>query len=365
LLYFLFLAVISFAGFLRPARTFDRLLYAATVASFRYSDPSTIHAIARQEFDREPERYVADAQYTEYTNAVLDDPQILYNHVWLFKIKAGYVYLGYVLWRLGFPILAGLRLISAASLFLLGVLVLAWTNDELASGLLMLVPPILNTGRMVTADPLSTLAIIAVLLCWWRKRLNATLFLMLVAVVVRTDNVVLGILLVGLLLGTRTLSLGKSLAAVAVLVATALSINHFSGYYGWGVVMYHSFVHPILDPVHHLQRITLAEYFQALRICALQVIYSPTPVFAFMWLVAWRRSTGLLKQMLALAAVWSIVRLLMFPNPDERFFVWVYVLVGITVLFSSPSLPTNSSRTSAEGGSAIQRARQVPSSYCT
>ncbi len=359
-LYFLFLAAISFAGFLRPARTFDRLLYAAAVASLRYSDPSAIHAIARREYDREPEPYVAEAQYTKYTNAVLDDPQILYNHVWLFKIKAGYVYLGYLLWRLGVPILVALRLISAASLFLLGLLVLDWTNDELASGVLMLVPPILSTGRMVTADPLSTLAIIAALLCWWRERLNATLFLMLVAVVVRTDNVVLGILLVGLLLGTKKLSLRKSLAAVAVFVATALCINHFSGYYGWGVVMYHSFVHPVLDPVHHLQRITRTEYFQALKICALQVIYSPTPVFAFMWLVAWRRSTGLLRQMLALAAVWSIVRLLMFPNPDERFFVWVYVLVGVTVLFSSRSAPTNSSRTSADGGSTIQGERRVP-----
>jgi hypothetical protein len=139
-LYFVFLAAISVAGFLRPLHTFNRVLYAATVASFQYSDPLSFTRFARQEFDKELDPYVSEPQYSEYTNAVLENPQVLYNHVWLFKIKAGYVWLGYLLWRMGLPILVGLRLISAVSLFVLGMLLLVWTREELASALLILIP---------------------------------------------------------------------------------------------------------------------------------------------------------------------------------------------------------------------------------
>lgn len=362
LLYLAFLTAVSLFGFLRPLRTFDRLLYAATVASLRYSDPSVVHEIARREFDKEPDPYISQPQNTEYTNAVLENPQVLYNHVWLFKIKAGYVWLGYAIWRMGLPILVGLRLISAVSLFVLGVLVLMWTRDELASALLILIPPVLNTGRMVTADPLSTVAILGALLCWSRGRINAALLLTLVSISIRTDNVVFGILFICVLLIARSLSIGKSLAAGAVLVATAFWINHVSGYYGWSAVMYHSFVHPILDPIHHLQRITATEYIKALRTCALQVVYSPTPVFVFMWLIVWRKAMGKIRLMLALAAVWSIVRLLMFPNPDDRFFVWAYLLVGITMLATVYRDPTPVSKSSDMDAISSHEQRALASS---
>jgi len=95
--------------------------------------------------------------------------------------------------------------------------------------------------------------------------------------------------------------------------------------------MYPSFVHPILDPVHHLRR-AASKYLRALRICLLQIVYSPAPVFVFMWLMAWRKSIGQVRQMLGRAAVWSIIRLLMFPNTDDRFVVWAYILIAITML---------------------------------
>src|SRR5215467_697099 len=64
----------------------------------------------------------------------------------------------------------------------------------------------------------------------------------------------------------------------------------------------------------------------------LQIVYSPSPVFVFMWLMAWRKSIGQVRQMLGRAAVWSIIRLLMFPNTNDRFVVWAYILIAITML---------------------------------
>ena len=53
-LYVAFCLALAMAGYLRPLPTFDRYLYAGTIASFRYSDPETIHRIARAEFDTQP-----------------------------------------------------------------------------------------------------------------------------------------------------------------------------------------------------------------------------------------------------------------------------------------------------------------------
>ena len=153
-LYTGFCVALATATYFRPLPTFDRYLYAGAVASLRYSDPVTIHRIARAEFDAQPSPFPFESVAAEpYFADVRDNPYHFAQQLGLFRVKLGYVAAGYVLWRAGLPILAGLRLISACCLFLVGMVVLASTGDALLAAVLLLTPPVLNLGRMVTADP--------------------------------------------------------------------------------------------------------------------------------------------------------------------------------------------------------------------
>src|SRR5215831_7024610 len=54
IVYVAFCLALAAIAYLRPLPTFDRYLYAGAVASLRYSDPVTIHRVAREEFDVQP-----------------------------------------------------------------------------------------------------------------------------------------------------------------------------------------------------------------------------------------------------------------------------------------------------------------------
>jgi hypothetical protein len=92
-----------------------------------------------------------------------------------------------------YPILVGLRLISAFCIFVVGLVVLAWTRDAVLSAVLPLTPPVLSIGRMVTADPLSTTVLALFALA--RKRSLLAASLVLAGILVRSDHIVLAFIL--------------------------------------------------------------------------------------------------------------------------------------------------------------------------
>jgi hypothetical protein len=329
-LYIIFLFSMSVLCYLRPLPTYDRLLYAAMVASLRYPDAATIYKLATQEFENEPTRY----KYTNpnpYFTDLLQNPEHLKAQLWIFKVKLAYPALGYVLWRAGVPILHGLRVVSAASFFLVGLLMLAWTGRPLPSALIMLSMPVLDMGRMVTADPLATAVVLWAFYFMSRRRYLLGFTILCASVLVRIDLLVL-VLVAGAWLIWRG-QVRSELAvplAVASLIATA-SIQHFAGYQSWRLLMYAAFVSPILDPVSHPAFITARQYFSALLLGLRSIPYTFLPITAFMAVLAWSRVSG---EVLLIAAFYVVIRILMFPNLDDRFFVWLYALAGAELILS-------------------------------
>src|SRR5271157_4802785 len=133
-LYGIFCLALVTAAYLRPLPTYDRYLYAGAVASLRYSDPVTIHNIARAEFDNQPSPFRYESVAGDpYFADVRDNPFHFAQQVGMFRMKLGYVIGGFALWRAGLPILVGLRLISACSLFVVALMLLVWTHEPILS----------------------------------------------------------------------------------------------------------------------------------------------------------------------------------------------------------------------------------------
>ncbi len=338
-LYTGFCVALATATYFRPLPTFDRYLYAGAVASLRYSDPVTIHRIARAEFDAQPSPFPFESVAAEpYFADVRDNPYHFAQQLGLFRVKLGYVAAGYVLWRAGLPILAGLRLISACCLFLVGMVVLASTGDALLAAVLLLTPPVLNLGRMVTADPFSTTMIFVALFALDKKRDLFAPTLLIASIVVRSDNVVLVLILLAWMAWSRHLRLhvGALYAALAVVVCAL--VNRIAGIFGWRVLMQHGFIRPEIEPLSHPVLITFTGYLHALA--GLRAIpYTFMTVWILVAAAVWKRlpDGSILRNLLPVAGIYIVVRLLIFPNFDDRVFVWAYLLAGVALIRTARS----------------------------
>src|SRR5277367_2562840 len=338
-LYTGFCVALAIVTYLRPLPTFDRYLYAGAVASLRYSDPVTIHRIARAEFDTQPSPFPFESVAVEpYFADVRDNPYHFAQQLGLFRVKLGYVAAGYVLSRAGLPILSGLRLISACCLFFVGMVVLAWTRHALLAAMLLLTPPVLNLGRMVTADPFSTTMVFLALFALDKKRDLLATTLLIASIVVRSDNVVLVLILLGWMVWRRHLRLPVGALFGAVSVATSALVNQIAGLYSWRVLMQHSFVKPEIEPISHPVLISFAGYLHALA--GLRAVpYTFMTVWILVAAAVWKRlpEGSIFRDLLPVAGLYIVVRLLIFPNFDDRVFVWAYLLAGAALIQSARS----------------------------
>lgn len=300
----------------------------------RYSDPATIHRIARAEYDLQPSPYRFDLMPSQpYFVDVLNNPDHFVQQMGLFRVKLGYVAAGYVLWRMGLPILVGLRLISACCLFILGLAVLAWTGDAVSSFVLLLTPPVLNLGRLVTADALTTTLIVLALIALVRGRDIVAAGILIATIVVRPDNLVYAFILLAWMIWKRRIrfSLGATLGALAVFAAA--SLHRIAGVFGWRLEAQDTFVKAELDPISHPVLISFTGYLHALT--WLRVIpYTFMTIWVLVAAVVWKKlpQGSIFRELLPLAGVCIVLRLLLWPNVDDRFFVWAYLLAGVALI---------------------------------
>jgi hypothetical protein len=333
-LYVGFCLVLSTATYLRPLPTFDRYLYAGAVASLRYSDPATIHRIARSEFDAQPSPFRFESVAAEpYFADVRDNPDHFVQQLGLFRVKLGYVAAGYVLWSAGLPILVGLRVISASCIFAVGLIVLAWSRDVVLSALLLLTPTVLSMGRMVTADPLSTLIILLALFALAKSRDVLAACLLGSSILVRSDNVVLTLILLAWMVWQQRMPFLRGALFGALSAVSAGLVNHIAGIYGWQVIMRHGIIKPEIEPINHPILISFAGYLTAI-VGLRAILYTFMTIWILVGAVAWKHlpPNSTLRELLVVAAASILVRLVMFPNFDDRFFVWAYLLAGIALI---------------------------------
>jgi len=334
LAYGIFCIALAVIAFLRPLPTYDRFLYAGAVASFRYSDPVTLYRIARAEFDAQPSPFPFENVSSEtYFLDIYNNPNHFAQQLGPFRFKVGYVTAGYILWRAGLPILISLRLISASCLFIVALALLAWTHDALLCPLLLLTPPVLNMGRMVTADPLSSTVILLAFFAIARERPLLAAGLLLGSALVRADNLVLVLILLVWMLWSRLLRLPVACFCAALTIAISAFVHWTASMFGYRVLVQHSFIRPEIEPLTHPVLITFAGYLHALA--GLRAIpYTFMPVWLLVSAALWKLMPkgSIFRECFGVVGFYIIVRLLIFPSPDDRFFVWAYLLAGVALI---------------------------------
>ncbi|HYX69146.1 MAG TPA: hypothetical protein VE825_08430 [Terriglobales bacterium] len=326
--YLVLLAALSVGCYFLPDVQFDRMAYAATVATLRYDNPKTVSDLA---FSVLP---VSAKDSSPYISDLALNPYHLLEQEPFYSVKPVYVEAIYLLWRLGFSIGVAIHLLSVVPFFGIGVLLLVWTRRPFPAFLLMLMPLTLWLGRLDTPDGLSTLVVLAGFLTLARGRVAVAILLLTLSVWVRTDNsLVVGVLLLWLL-AQRKMRLFHGAAVFVLTAVSVLTIQHFG--YSWGTLLRHSFLGhtAALGEVtwHFSLRDYLAVLKMGLRSSPVDTNFAMLALLgALLWRLrkAWRPCLALIPGVL-------VVRYALFPMPDDRYYAWAYLLVwiGLVQVFS-------------------------------
>ncbi len=146
----------------------------------------------------------------------------------------------------------------------------------------------------------------------------------------RTDNLLLLLAVLAWLVWKQKMALlvGGVLAAIAV--AMVFAINRCAGSYGWIVLFRFSFVAGRY-PRQASDTLTLREYFTVLLHGAF-AICTHISIWLLMGILAWLRRPS---NLLLVVGVAALAHFLLYPSPEDRYFIWAYIVAGIALVQSN------------------------------
>lgn len=313
ILFLLFLAVFCYR---RPLPDFDRFVYEAIVLG-RSEPIDVVYAKVKHEDPRAEE------------STVMDSPQHLLELEPLYAIRPLYLELVAVLGHF-LPIQSAIHLISAASMFGTGLLVLFWTKKPLQTGLLMAFYPLTTIAREGGPDAISALfSLFALWLIDGFGHYSIALGLLFISLGLRTDNLLLLLVVLTWLVWDKRLTFWLAGLLGALGLAIVLGINHWAGNYGWIVLFRYSFIGGKY-PAHLPHTLTPGEYLHGF-VAGVPLILTQYAIWILIGLWAWIRKPH---PLLLVAGAAVVAHFLLFPSPEVRYLLWAAILASILLIRS-------------------------------
>ena len=312
-IYLAFVLCVSLACYVRPVPDdFDRYVYEALIRG-RSQSVETIYRIVKHESPR------AEA------SSVLDSAEHLGQLEPLYAIRPLYLESVSLLSR-GLGPQKSITALSAISFFFIGSMLFVWTRNPLLSSLILISPAVLSLGRLGTPDSLSTLIVVSGLYLLFRKWTLLAVVLLLVSIWIRTDNVLLALVVLFWLAWTKRMSVLYAGLLGSLALASVAFINHYAGNYGYLVLFRYSFVAGKY-PAEIAGSITVREYLRAL-FSGLETVLPQSAPWVLLGLLGWRWLPPA-RTLLVIAATAATIHFALFPSPEVRYFTWAYLVGSI------------------------------------
>jgi hypothetical protein len=320
-LYIIFLIGLGTICFFRQLPgDFDRYIYEAIVRN-RTQSLQVVYPIVKHSNPR------AEA------SSVLDSPEHLGQLEPLYAIRPVYIWAIEGVAGTGLGIQKAISLVSALSLVGIGLVLFVWTRAILPSALIMASPAIVVLGRAGTPDALSALFILSSAWALIQERLLPGLLLLLGSIWVRTDNVLLVLVVLAWLAWGSKIHKWQAGVLAALALFSVFFINHFSGNYGWSVLFHYSFIGG-KSPAEVSSHLSLREYAVAFAKGLEEIGGQQISIWILLGIAAWHwLPQGIQLRILLLpVALASLARLVLFPAVEDRYFAWAYLIVGVCFL---------------------------------
>ena len=339
--YLCFFLLLSVWAVRQPHYTWDLLGYVG--CSVDSTDPRDIQ---RASFDA-IRTTVSDEDIrvdNPYRVDVAANPYHFTEQLPFYSIKPIYIALIRALHRTGMPFQKAAVAISAASSFVLALLLWYWLGAYLAGlplvaacALIMLSPNILVLSRWATPDCLATtIAAIGLYLILERKLYFWGSSALLLDVWVRTDALVLAGIVFAVLLLCRRLDTAQFLALSILALGSYFTINHFGGNYGWPALFYNSFSGGLAAPGEAVIHLSPSAYaHQVVRGAFLWLISGGFALYVLLGALAiWLNRSSLYTYMVSAVLAARVLSYLLYPNGDQRYTAVLFVLVLVSLVIA-------------------------------
>jgi hypothetical protein len=348
--YFCLFALLSAWGILQPQYTWDMLGYVGAATSS--TDAVLIHDAA---FDAlHSVRATPDLQADNpYRVDVTANPYHLAEQLPFYSIKPVYIALIRGLHREGVAFPRAMVAISAASNFILAVILWFWLAPYLnglatvaACTLIMLSPNILVLSRWATPDCLATaVAALGLYLILERKAYFWGCAFLVFNIWIRTDALVLAGMVFALLFFLGKLDVWQAATLCIAALGSYFVINHFGGSYGWPALFYNSFFGGIVAPGETVVHISMSAYLhQIIRGSYVWLIEGGFALYLLIGALAiWLNRFSIYSYMTATVLGARVISYFLYPNGDQRYtavlyaIVLVALVVGIRLRLSAPN----------------------------
>jgi hypothetical protein len=253
-----------------------------------------------------------------------------------FAIRPMYNLTIYWVARTGLGLVQAVRLVSALSYGLLGILVLVWLGRytrmaPLLALLIMLTPHISLLGRNTGADGLSVLlGMLSLYLIFENNRVFAGILILSAAIWVRTDNIALIMPVLFVLFLQRRLEGWKASVVGLIAISSVLMINRTAGDYGIQMLYYRNFFGIPIAPAEMIARFTIGQYAYFFLKGFKDMLTSFVPLFILLGLLGWNQKTG---PLLGIAVAYATLHYIILPNWVDRWMAVLYLLTSMTAAF--------------------------------
>lgn len=324
--------------------------FAGNVVAIQTTDPIAIHHIAYDAVAREApsmvQSHILGTDLNTNEAAVRRDkhadPYRFVQFLPYFSVKPLYIESLYLVHRAGVGLVRSIAVVSTVSFLVLTILVYLWIRR--AGGaveigcLILFVPEVLEIGQQAGPDALSTLLLFGGLMGLFYVRPSVGIALLLISIWVRPDNAILALCALAYLMlqGRVPLWMAAVLAGIAVL--TPLVIGHFG--YGWKALYSHTFKFVEMGPGEFTPTFTATDYLHALLSGMKQILRGDSVIVFLLWIISYNLVPKL-RSALGLCALFAIIRFLIYPNFEWRYYA---VLYFVTVVAASVAVKKSTLR---------------------
>ena len=330
------------------------MAYTGAVISLREGDKARIRSEAYAVLERElPEADYRDiAKGSSFRRDVAANADHFFQQLRFYRIRPLYVRTLALLHSAGVPYVQATRVISAASFFLLGILLFAWSKTYLgewraaiAIPLLLIAPVIFTSARTGSPDGMSALAVtFGVYVIFERQRWLLGAAILLLSLFIRTDNVIFILILFAWLALTLSSSGKRAVAAGFALLGLALVLvlNRVEHSFSWPVLMQNT-ANPIVNPAEVAPTFGMTEYLSAVHDMVDEAAESSALVFPFLAALALlsRKLSRDWTRLIEIVLLSWAAHVILFPHIEDRYFVAGAALIGVgsATALLSPQVP--------------------------
>jgi hypothetical protein len=326
--YFAVALLLSIHCYRNSAFDIDLLSYAGNTALAVTGDPVQIHRMVYEQ-PLTPHLRGTDGNGTEAGVLRRRASDAYYSAAYLpyFSVKPLYVVAMQGVHMAGANVVTASRIISAACYF--GIAICLWLyTRSLLSLLVLVLPEVMILGQANEPDGMSVMLLLLALWAILFRRKDFGVSLMVVSVWVRPENAILCLIVLTFLWFSGRLNWKHALSLSVLTVGSVLLISHYG--YGWRSLYYHTFLggDPLGQPTF-----AATDYLHALMKGLKDVLHSSVPIFGLLWLTCFTLCEDRrIKQLLVIAALYSMARFLIFPSYEVRYYALFFLAGSIAAL---------------------------------